>query len=106
MAAHRPELLEGPGVIADEIPGQDHDVRLKRRNPIERRDDVVIVHAVADVDVADLDERAVRQPRRQMTNRQVPADQLEPVRLDLSRVQTGTGRCREGRARRLQKSAP
>jgi hypothetical protein len=82
-------LGENVVVVADEVAGEDHNVRLQGCDCAEGRNQVLIVHASTYVDVADLNQRATCQSRRQPWNAQGATDQFEPMRLDLPRVQAG-----------------
>ena len=56
VSIHVREPIEDAGVVAEEIAGHYHDVWLKLADAPKRLDDVIVVHARSDVDVADLDE--------------------------------------------------
>jgi hypothetical protein len=57
----RRQLIERTGMVAHEIAGHDDDVRAQRRHALKRRQQVVVVYAGADVEVAQLDQRASSQ---------------------------------------------
>ena len=58
-------LLEYALVMADEVARQHHDVGPERCDPRKHTHDVVVVHARADVHIADLNKRPASEGGRQ-----------------------------------------
>ena len=81
-----------PAVVLGEVAGERDDVGRQRADAIEDAEDVVVVDPRADVQIAELHERAAGQRRRQIGDRQRALDELDPVRLDAPRVEAGRRR--------------
>ena len=93
-------------MVLGEVAGEHDDVRGQRADAIEDADDVVVVDARTDVQIAELHQRAAGQRRRQVGDRQRALDELHPVRLDAPRVEAGPGGQRHRRSEALPEEAP
>jgi len=87
VAIEHRKLFENPVVVTDEVAGKDDDVRLQIHDLAKRCQHVVVAHASSDVHVADLNQGAAHEGGRQVPDRELTADKLQPVRLDAPRVQ-------------------
>jgi hypothetical protein len=58
------------------------DIGLPFAYAVERVHEVIVAHAGTDVNVADLRQPRAVERRRQVIDRQVELDELQPVRLD------------------------
>jgi hypothetical protein len=84
-------LLEHARMIAHEVAGHDDDIGAKLDDPAKRGQDVPVIHAPADVNIADLNQSAAGQRCGKTTDREGPASDLEPMGLDAPGIKSQSG---------------
>jgi hypothetical protein len=77
----------GP-VAGHEIAGDDRQIRTEGRDAFQARDEVITVDRSSDVQITDLYKPPIVKARGQAGDRQIPLDDLDPVRFDPPRVET------------------
>ena len=86
MRQHSVHLIEIRLLPRDEVACKNDDVRRECTRSLERVDQIVFIHVIADVKVADLGKRYTGKLSWKIRNAERATNELEPVRLDLCRI--------------------
>ncbi len=103
MRKHVIELRDAGAFPRYKVACKDNDIRRECPRAVERMNEIILIHVIADMQVADLRKRCTGELRREIGNTKRVVNEFEPVRLDLRGV-SGKPAAREERCARSDES--